>query len=84
MEEFMIVGLMLAGVLAMIALPIAALALSREVSRNRRLEERNAAQAGTIAGLQRRLHGQGREVPEPPRGPWHERAVRDQFDRESG
>lgn len=67
--------LIFAALASMAMMPVAVVALVFGMRRIDRLMERNAAQAVTIAGLQRRLERvqSPRAIPEPPRGPWHER-----------
>lgn len=73
MADTVISLMTVAGALALITLPMALWAILGLNSTCRGLEARNAAQAQTIAQMQRRLDAAGagvREVPPPPRGEW--------------
>lgn len=55
MVDLMVSALVVAGVLSMILLPLAVLEMIRVTRDRARLEQRNVAQALTIAQLERRL-----------------------------
>lgn len=95
MADMMVTGLVIAGVLALIAVPVMGMALVRATREASGLAERNAAQAVTIAALERRIEWMSQPVTPIVERPatWqeHERwragegdATRARFDAESG